>query len=202
MKGISKTFLAGLVAVVPIAATLYLLFWLFSSAESVLGTIIRFLLPDSLYRPGMGLGAGIAVIFLVGLLMQAWVVQRLFSWAEGLVYRIPLVKTLYGSIRDFLRFFSQSKEKGKDFQQVVMVGLGEGAAELMGFVTRRDFLDLPQGVGGGDRVAVYLPLSFQIGGFTVIVPRSALRPVDMSVKEAMRFALTAGVNMKGADSQG
>jgi len=201
MKRISKTFLTGLVTVLPILITLYFILWLSTTAESALGRLIRLVLPDQLYHPGMGVAAGLAVVFVVGILMNALVVRRLFGWGETLLYRVPVIKSVYGSIRDFLYFFSPSKEKDEDFRQVVMVTLGDTGLEIMGFITRSDFRDLPAGIGTQDSVAVYLPLSYQIGGHTVILPRTAVRAVNMSIKEAMRFALTAGITMKTPATQ-
>ena len=60
-------------------------------------------------------------------------------------------------------------------------------------MTRQEFAGLPEGIGDENKVAVYLPMSFQLGGFTVMVPREALEPVAMLIEEAMKFALTAGV---------
>jgi uncharacterized membrane protein len=73
------------------------------------------------------------------------------------------------------------------------VTIGDTPLRLIGFITREDFGDLPVGIGGDDAVAVYLPMSYQIGGFTTMVPRSAVQPVDMSIEQAMRFAVTAGM---------
>ncbi|MBK5099979.1 MAG: DUF502 domain-containing protein [Desulfobacteraceae bacterium] len=201
MKRVSKTFLTGLVTVLPILITLYFILWLSTTAESALGRLIRLVLPDQLYRPGMGLAAGLAVVFVVGILMHALVVRRLLGWGENLLYRVPVIKSVYGSIRDFLYFFSPSREKEEDFRQVVMVTLGDTGLEIMGFITRSDFGDLPAGIGAQDSVAVYLPLSYQIGGHTVILPRTAVRAVKMSIKEAMRFALTAGITMKSPPTE-
>jgi uncharacterized membrane protein len=77
--------------------------------------------------------------------------------------------------------------------QVVMVTVGQPSVRLLGFVTREDFSDCPEGMGGEDKVAVYLPMSYQIGGYTVNVPRSCVEPIDMSFQDAMRYALTAGM---------
>ena len=192
MKGLSKTFLTGLFTVAPMAATLYFLVWLFTSAESGLGRLIRLVVPDHVYRPGMGLVAGLILIFLIGLLMHAWIVQRLFVWGERFLDKIPLVRTIYGSLRDFVQFFSRSG-KEKSFHQVVMVSLGETGMELMGFVTREDFRDLPPGIADEGHVAVYFPMGYQIGGYAAIVPRSSVRVVDMPMEKAMRFILTAGM---------
>ena len=84
---------------------------------------------------------------------------------------------------------------------MVMVTLGDTGLEIMGFITRSDFRDLPAGIGAQDSVAVYLPLSYQIGGHTVILPRTAVRAVNMSIKEAMRFVLTAGITMKSPPTE-
>ena len=196
MKRISKTFFTGLVTVLPILGTVYILFWLSTTAESFLGKGIRFVIPEQYYRPGMGVAAGLIIVFLVGLLMHAWIVRKLFEWGEGLLYKTPFIKSVYGSFRDFLNFVSKSGEKEVASQQVVMVKIGNTGMEIMGLVTRRDFRDLPSGIGTEEDVAVYLPMSYQIGGHTVIVPQSSLRPIEISMEQAMRFIITAGMTKK------
>ncbi|MGD2081483.1 MAG: DUF502 domain-containing protein [Chromatiales bacterium] len=193
MKSISRTFLTGLVTILPVVLTLYLLYWLVVSMESVLGTAIRLLLPDDLYHPGMGVVAGVLVVFLMGLLMHAYVVRWLFAKGEAVFYHLPLINSVYRATRDFFNFISSTTEK--EFEQVVAVTIGE--TELIGFVTRAVPDGLPEGFRGNDKVLVYLPLSYMIGGYTVLMPRSRVRPVEMTMEEAMRFTLTAGV--KGPD---
>jgi uncharacterized membrane protein len=77
--------------------------------------------------------------------------------------------------------------------QVVAVTLPGTSWRLLGFVTRAEFTDLPAGIGTASEVAVYLPMSYQVGGYTVIVPREAVRAIEMSREEAMKFILTAGL---------
>ncbi len=77
--------------------------------------------------------------------------------------------------------------------QVVMVELPGFGMRLLGFVSRRDFSDLPAGIGAEGDVAVYLPMSYQIGGYTIFLPRSRVQPVDLSREMAMKFILTAGL---------
>jgi uncharacterized membrane protein len=195
MRFFSKIFLKGLAAVLPIAITIYILYWLGSTAVSLTSPVIEKALPDikEPWKQGvLGVASVFVLVFGVGLLMNAWIVRVLFSWGEELLQKIPLVKTLYGSVRDLMGFFAGS-EKGR-FNKVVMVNLGGTGARILGMVTRESFSDLPDGIGGGDRVAVYLPMSYQVGGFTAIVPRSAIEQVEMSMEEAMRFAVTAGMS--------
>jgi uncharacterized membrane protein len=191
MKLIVSVFLKGLAAVLPIVVTIYVLYWLGSTAESLLGRGLRMLIPRGLYWPGMGVVAGLILVFLIGVLMNAWLFRNVFRWSERLLERIPLVKALYGPVRDLMGFFSASDKK--TMGTAVMVAVGNTPLRLLGFITREDFGGLPAGIGGDDTVAVYFPMSYQIGGFTTMVPRSAVQPIDMSIEQAMRFAVTAGM---------
>jgi uncharacterized membrane protein len=119
------------------------------------------------------------------------VVRRLFAWGEQFLYHLPLIKTVYRAIRDFFDYFSP--DKNKEFEHVVAVSIGDTGMQVIGFVTQAVPEQLPEDFRGEDSILVYLPLSYMIGGYAVLTPRSAVRPLDMSVEEAMRFTLTAGV---------
>ena len=147
--------------------------------------------PAGAYRPGMGVVAGLVVTFVVGLLMHALVVRRLFALGERLFSRLPLIKSVYFAIRDLLDYFSPGRKQA--FGQVVAVTLGDAGMQLIGFLTQTDAERLPVEFKQQDTVLVYLPMSYMIGGYAVLVPRSAVRPLDMGMEEAMRFVLTAGV---------
>jgi len=202
MKFISKNILAGLVAILPVVLTLYLLYWFAVTAEAALGGLIRLFLPEDLYWPGMGLAATLLVVFVLGLLMHAYVFRRLFASGERLLYRMPLIKTVYRAIRDFFDYFSPSSDR--EFEQVVAVTIGNTGMQVIGFVTQAMPERLPEDFRGEDSILVYLPLSYMIGGYAVLMPRSAVRPLDMNMEEAMRFTLTAGVTgsaaHRGSDS--
>ena len=190
LKYISKTLLTGFIAILPVVLTAYLLYWLVVSMESALGSVLRLILPDPLYWPGMGLIAGLLLIFSIGLLMHAYVVRRLFAWGEQILYRLPVIKSVYRSIRDFFDYFSPDK---REFKQVVSVSIGDTGMQVIGFVTQAAPERLPDGFRGEESILVYIPLSYMIGGYAVLMPRSAVRPLDMSMEDAMRFTLTAGV---------
>jgi uncharacterized membrane protein len=202
MKAVSRTFLTGLAAVVPITVTLYVLWWLGSKAETLLKDLLVRILPSAerLYLPGMGIAVGAALVYLIGFFLKAWLVRYLFQAGETLLRRIPMVKTLYGSVRDLMGFFA-TVEEGKKERQAVTVTLGDSGIRVLGLLTRDDLSGLPGGLGSEDRVAVYVPMSYAIGGFTTMVPRSAVEPIEMSMEEAMRFAVTGGMaNLEKKDS--
>ncbi len=192
MKTISKIFFTGLAAILPIAITIYILYWLGKTSEELAAGLLDWLLPSPPKWYGVGILTCLALILLVGLLMRAYLVRTLFGWGEAILKRIPLVKTLYGSVRDLMGFFADT-DGGKKQSQVVMVTLGPDV-RLLGLLTRENFKDLPEGVGTEETVAVYLPMSYQLGGFTTMVPRAAVQPVEMTMEDAMRFAVTAGMS--------
>lgn len=185
MKTISKYVLTGLVTVLPVILTFYLLYWLSVTTETMLSELI----PRGMYFPGMGVSAALLLMFVVGMLMHTRPVQRLFAHGERIFYRLPLVKSVYASFRDFMDYFSPGRKT--DFEQVVMVSLGQTGIRLIGFVTQTDE-QLPDDFEDG-HVMVYLPMSYMIGGYAVLVPRTAVQPLNMSMEDAMRYVLTAGI---------
>jgi uncharacterized membrane protein len=185
MKTIGKYILTGLITMLPVILTLYLLYWLAVSAETLLGDLI----PQEIYFPGMGVTAALLAMLVVGMLMHSGPIRRLFLRGERIFYRLPLVKSVYAAFRDLMDYFSPARKK--DFEQVVAVTLGETGMRLIGFVTQADE-QLPEDFQD-DHVMVYLPMSYMIGGYAVLVPRAAVQPLNMSMEEAMRYVLTAGV---------
>ena len=185
----AKIFKRGLIAIAPLAATIALIQWLFSTLEGVFSVPIKAIIGDQYYFRGMGIIVALFFIFLIGSIINNWIVQKLSSYAELLLKKIPFVKTLYNSIGELMSYF-RSKEKQNQGGVVLIDILG---VKLVGLVTRESFKELPPGMGEDDDIAVFLPLSYQIGGHTVIVSRSKVKRIDMSVEEGMRFCVTAGV---------
>ena len=131
------------------------------------------------------------VIFLFGLLIEAWVVRRVLQMAEDLLSRIPLIKTIYGGLRDFMNYFAKT-QKSKELKKVVSVSIA--GTQLIGFLTGETSEFLPGEKSLQGLVSVYLPMSYQIGGFTVYVSRDVISPMDLPVEDAMRLVLTAGLS--------
>ena len=192
-RTIGRIFITGLLTVLPIVITVYFTLWVLGVLEKFFGKQVMWLIPDEWYRTGMGIAMAVVVVFLVGLLMSDLLFRRAFRWAERALLTVPLVRSVYAALRDLLGLFQQHKEPAL---QVVAVDLG--GARLLGFVTRSEFADLPAGIAREGDVAVYLPMSYQIGGYTVMVPKSAITPVQMSREDAMKWILTAGLKTAGA----
>jgi len=159
------------------------------TTEALLSKPIRLVVGEAHYFPGLGLITGFVLLFLIGLAVNAFLVRRLLGFGEELLLRVPVVKTVYSAIRDMTRLVNTDKKKG-ELDRVVTLDVGYG--RLIGFVTQEHANTL--GIGGGeDLVAVYLPMSYQIGGYTIYLPRSRLTETDLTVEAAMRIVLTGGV---------
>jgi uncharacterized membrane protein len=183
-------FLQGIALLAPLIITIALLVWLGRSAESFMGGLLRHLMPDAWYVPGMGLLAGIGVTLAAGLLANLFLVRWLLNWAERIVDRIPLVETLFQGLKDVARFFGRSGDKTLGRPVAVDIhGL-----RLVGFVMQES-ASLPPSKSSGEtaeRVAVYLPMSYQVGGYTVYVNPDQVANLDVGTEQAMRAVLTGG----------
>jgi uncharacterized membrane protein len=191
MRRLWNTFLKGLAAVLPVSLTIYLVAWLGTLAESILGAPLRMMVPPEHYLPGFGLVAGFLLVLVVGVLVDAYLVRRLFRFGESLLARIPIVKTIFGALKDFTRFLPAGG-KSRDLKRVVLWQLG--AARLIGFVTEENVSERLLGGARQDIVAVYFPMSYQIGGYTLYLPPGELQETDLSVEEGMRLVLIGGIS--------
>jgi uncharacterized membrane protein len=190
-RKLRSALLRGLVIVLPIGFTTWLLWWVGSSVEGLLRRLILLAIEPAHYLPGMGIVAALVLLLAAGTLFNALIVQSALGAWERFVERIPVVKTIYGAARDFTRLLPAGGRR-RDLQRVVLARFGE--ARVIGFVTQDDAAELGIVESQEELVAVYFPMSYQIGGYTALVPRRSLAPLDQPVEAAMRMVLTGGVS--------
>ncbi len=182
----------GVGTLLPLAITLYVLYLMGSFLESYFGGVIRTAIPEGWYFPGLGFLFGVLVLMLAGWLVQIAVMRTVLMFFEGLISRVPLLKSVYGSIRDFTEYF-QSRSKSRASRVVLYQPMESEPTRLVGFRMSEKVDPHINTSRGGEWCSVYLPMSYQVGGFTVIVPTSRVAELDWSFEEAMRYVLTAGV---------
>ena len=173
----------GLVTILPFAITIYFLVWLVSSTEALLSPLI----PARYYFPGLGVVTVILVLTAIGILINAYLFTWIILLGERVFARVPVVKTLFGAVQDAVELFEVKKEK--EAKKAVAVELDNGI-KLVGFMTSEKVAN--KLFPGEDKVAVYLPLSYQIGGYTIYLERSRITELDIDVETAMRIAVTGG----------
>jgi len=200
MGFLAKAFLRGLAATLPLVVTIYILWWFLSGTEELMQDLLRMWVPppdpgngqDVTFFPGLGIAVGVVVIVGVGLILNHWLGRWIHDFGISLVERLPLVKTIYRMLKDMVSFFAHRDTN--EFNQVVMVRPVPGCPEMLGFVTRKNWDTTPDGFGGEGKIGVYLPMSYQIGGFLIVVDDTEVRAIDMDMEDALRIALSAGIN--------
>lgn len=189
---ITAAFLQGVVVTFPIIIAAYALIWVVGLGESAARALFFAPLGEDFYVTGLGFTVLAAGILGVGLAMY-WAQPRMFfNRADRLMRRVPIFGLIYSPTRDLMNVFNH--DVGDTLGQVVVIEIPNTSIRMLGFITREDLSDFPEGLAMDDDVVVYVQWGYQIGGYCLIVPKSAIRPIDMSVEEGMRWALTAGVS--------
>lgn len=199
MKQLQKIFLQGLVTFLPIALTIYIVYAGISIVDNFLGDALRQVLP--IYIPGLGFLLTVILILLLGLILNNILASGLFEKFEQKITQVPFVKAIYSPLRDLMNLFSKGGGPG-GLQKVVLVEIADSGIRALGLVTRENFKDIPAiDQKADDRVAVYIPMSYGLGGFTLMVPRERIIPLDMPIEKAMSLAITGWVKADKNDGE-
>jgi uncharacterized membrane protein len=186
-----RLFLQGVLTLLPITLTLYLLTWVVSSAENAVSGPLRSWFSHQIYFPGAGVIAVVALTFAVGFLVNNFITKQLFGWVEAQFKRTPVIRSIYNPLRDVTRMFAQENENSS--QRPVLVDLKGTGIYAMGLVTRDEFTDLPSGTIPPESLAVFVPFSYGVGGFTLIVPKNQTRELGIPAEKAMQLSLTGWI---------
>ena len=176
MNWIVKNFLRGLIIVVPIALTLYLVYEGFTRIDRLLNLPI----------PGVGFALTIILMILVGALASNFFVRKFLEWTEAVFTRAPLVRLIYAAIRDLMEAFVGDQKR---FNQPVAVSLVDGLRSV-GFMTQDNlgFLSMP------GYVAVYLPFSYSMAGSLVLVASGKVERLTVDSAALMALVISGGVS--------
>lgn len=176
-----EIFFSGAIVLAPFAITAYVVWWIGSGLDG----LVQKVWPTAMwYHPGIGVVIILVCVYLVGLLTR----YAAFRWGlgllDGLLARMPVIRTIYEALRDVIRLFGGD---AKRMGQVVRYRVPGTEIDLLGIRTATGIR-----LGDEEKVAVYLPLSYQFAGYTIYVPPDAVQPVDMTVEQALKIAATAG----------
>ncbi len=178
MKKFINYFLQGLLYIVPLTVTMYVVVWTFKKIDGIL----------PFQFPGLGLIIIIALITIIGFVGSAVIASPINSFFQNLLKRAPLLQTIYSSVKDLMNTFVGKK---KGFSQPVLIKLYENSTiERIGFITNKDLSTL--GIKG-QKVLVYLPHSYAFSGQLFVVDSSYITPIDASSSEIMKLIVSGGV---------
>src|SRR5258708_18076442 len=170
MRKIFTLTMSGLVTVLPLALTVYVIWWLVNTVEEWLhrALIALHIVRPENYWPGLGLITGFFMLLAVGSLVNAYAGRILLKYWDDLLGRIPFVKTLYGGFRDVVSLLPSGSGEKRDLQRVVLARFAD--VHAIGFVTREDVPSVLLAHGGQDWVTVYFPITYPSRAYTPSLP--------------------------------
>ncbi len=184
MKRIRRLFLSGLLAIIPIAITFYLLFWLLRSADNILRNPIEHLLGT--YYPGMGFASLLIIIFLIGLFTNNVLGRWFMNLINTILNRAPLINSIYGSVSQIMKTFAS--DKNRSFSKVVLVDFPNPDTKSIGFITNEDIT-----FSGSQLVSVFIPTTPNpSNGFLIMVRADQYTEVDIPVDQALKMVVSMG----------
>ena len=177
-RRILRYFFSGMLFIVPVAVTVYVIYFSFSWLDNLLG----------LPYPGVGFAIIIAAITVFGYLTSNIVFQTFSNWFDHVINRIPMVKLIYSSIKDLIGAFVGDKKK---FSKPVLVLINkENNLHQIGFVTQSDLSEL----GLKDMISVYLPHAYNFSGDHFVISKDRVTPLNISGPTAMKYVVSGGVS--------
>ena len=201
MLAIRKWLLSGLLVIVPLVITLGVLNWIIGTLDQTL-----WLLPDGWQKwlfdhkvRGLGVLLTLAILLVVGAVASNFVGKRLLGWGDAVVRRIPVVRSIYSSVKQVSdTLFS---ENGNAFRTAVLVQWPRDGLWTIAFVTGTPGADVLEHMGGGDYLGVYVPTTPNpTGGYFVMLKRSDCIELKMSVDDALKYIVSMGVVVPGGPS--
>jgi len=176
----------GLLFLVPISITIYVIYMLFSYIENITSPLeMKYL---GIQIPGMGLLIMLLFITVIGIIGSSFIFRPLFHNIELLINRAPLIKDFYSAVQDLMSAFVGGKKK---FTEPVLIKMDAGGLMRIGFITQKEGVE-EMGISKNQSV-IYLPYSYGIMGTVVIVPSENVFPIDLPSTEVMKFIVSGGV---------
>ena len=186
-----KTFFKGLLAFLPVFLTVYAIYYLGGWLNRMSNVLAQWLVPGAPEFPGIGIAIVVLAIFLLGVLVSSRLTRWAYELVETPLTHLPVVKDLYSALKQLTTLLAPASKDAPG--QVVAVNHPDHPISLVGILMRPSTEGLDQNIAAGDAVAVYFPMSYQVGGYTLFIPREWVRPVDLTVESAMRQTLTGWI---------
>jgi len=189
---IRTTFLRGIGVIIPLGLTYWFFRALLNAVDGIFSPVLSQWIGYQI--PGLGFATMVVLILLVGLLTRNLVGRLLFAWFENLLQSIPLVRSVYGAIKDLVTAFNVGG-KSKTFRLVVMVEYPRKGLYCVGFVTNESSFAGPPAV---EMYHVYIPNPPNpTSGFLALIPKTEAIPLALSVEEGLKLVLSGGIVTPG-----
>lgn len=188
---ISQTFAKGFLLLLPLLLSFYFLVWLINVFDGLFNRLLSPFLEQREVPFGVGIVMGMTFIFIVGMTSRLSIAQYVESGIERIFQKIPIVGTVFNSLKDIAEYIKTMKNPNAHGKSVIVTFPGS-ELKIAGFLTRDHLDDLPTQDDLSNRVAVYIPLAYMVGGgFTLFVRKDQIQDLDLPFERAMQLNLTA-----------
>lgn len=185
MKKLTSYFLQGLLFLAPISITVYVIYIIFDFLDNLLQEDLTFL--TGVQIPGLGIVIMVVFLTMLGYAGQTIIARPIRLFFYKVIHSVPLLELIYSAIKDF---FSAFVGKDKKFNKPVIFKINPNDhANRIGFITNQNL----EAFNMTDTVAVYVPFSYTFTGETYLVAKSAIKPINATASEVMKFLVAGGV---------
>ena len=201
MSAVRQWFLAGLLVLVPLTITVWVLNWIISTLDQTLEILPNAWHPDrllGLHIPGFGVLLALAIVLTIGALATNFFGRKLVGWWDALLGRIPIVRSIYSSVKQVSdTLFS---ENGNAFRKALLVQWPREGVWTIAFQTGKPGGDVINHLEG-EYLSVYVPTTPNpTGGYFVMLKKADCIELKMSVDEALTYVISMGVVVPGSAS--
>lgn len=193
-KGLRRYFITGLLVVVPLYITVYVLTVIVGFMDSIFNVLPEALRPDTylpVHFPGQGLVFTIIGIFIIGVVATNILGRRLFAIGDRVLLKVPVLRIVYNASKQFMETFFSDEREG--FRKVVLVEFPKKGIYSIGFVTGKAKGELSQNLHENS-ITLFMPTAPNpTSGFLIMVEESETIPLDLSVEDAFKVVMTGGM---------
>lgn len=183
--------IAGFFVTVPAIATSWLLYVFWDNIDNFFSPVYQQIFGRRI--PGLGFLTAVALMFLMGTIATNMVGRRILSWAEGLLLRVPIFRSIYPPVKQLLESFSPQRRGS--FKEVVLAEHPRKGEYVFGFLTGEVQVEAPE--GKRQMVTVFIPTNNLYLGDVILLPKEDVIPTGLPVEEGIRIILSAGTGVPG-----
>lgn len=189
---LSAYFFRGLFTLLPLLITVWLLLFIFNFFDGILGGVINLIIGHSI--PGLGFAITVVIILLTGVLVTYVLGERLFKFGEALLYKVPIIKSIYSSAKQINDVLFMQKKEEEDYRHACVVEYPSPGIYSLGFITSEVAQEIEKKTTGTKMVNVFIANTpTPATGFLIMLPVSKVKVLEMHLDEAFKYVVSGGV---------
>lgn len=191
MQKFSAVFIRGLIVLLPLLVTVWLLYFFYNFLDGILGNIISIFVGHHI--PGLGFILIIALIYFTGLISPLLIGKRLIDYGDEIMGKVPVVKSIYSSVKQINDVFFMQKES-KGFNRACLVEYPRKGVWSIGFITSDAAAEIAKKAGHHTMINVFIANTpTPATGFLIVVPSEEVKLLDMKIDDAFKYVISGGV---------